>query len=67
MPEVITADFVYFRLRKPDYTEDDVAEIATRARDILNAGRDLYVMFKHEDDPAGALNAEQLLRLVQGS
>jgi len=44
-----------------------VAEIATRARDILNAGRDLYVMFKHEDDPAGALNAEQLLRLVQGS
>ena len=67
IPEVITADFVYFRLRKPDYTEDDVTDIATRARDILNAGRDLYVMFKHEDDPAGALNAEQLLRLVQGS
>ena len=28
MPEVITADFVYYRLRKPDYTEADVDAFA---------------------------------------
>ena len=28
VPEVITADFVYYRLRKPDYTEADVDAFA---------------------------------------
>jgi uncharacterized protein YecE (DUF72 family) len=62
VPEVITADFVYYRLRKADYTPEDVDAIATRAKDLLAAGRDLYLMFKHEETPDGALNAELLLR-----
>jgi len=62
VPEVITADFVYYRLRKAEYTEQDVDAIAARARDLLAAGRDLYLMFKHEETPEGALNAELLLR-----
>src|SRR6516225_6857981 len=62
VPEVITADFVYYRLRKPDYTEQDVDAFAARARELLAAGRDLYLMFKHEQTPQGALNAEQLLK-----
>lgn len=62
VPEVITADFVYYRLRKPDYTEQDVDAFAARARELLAAGRDLYLMFKHEETPQGALNAEQLLK-----
>jgi uncharacterized protein YecE (DUF72 family) len=62
VPEVITADFVYFRLRKPDYTAEDVEAIAVRARNLLEQGKDLFVMFKHEDTPDGALNAEVLLR-----
>jgi uncharacterized protein YecE (DUF72 family) len=62
VPEVITADFVYYRLRKPDYTEADIAAFAARARDLLATGRDLYLMFKHEETPEGALNAESLLR-----
>jgi uncharacterized protein YecE (DUF72 family) len=62
VPEVITADFVYYRLRKPDYTEADVDAFASRARELLAAGRDLYLMFKHEETPEGALNAEKLLR-----
>src|SRR5664279_496682 len=62
VPEVITADFVYFRLRKPEYTAEDVAGIAARAKELLSAGRDLYVMFKHEESPDGALNAELLLK-----
>ncbi len=61
IPEVITADFVYYRLRKPDYTAEDVDAIAARARELLVAGRDLYLMFKHEETPEGALNAERLL------
>jgi len=37
-------------------------DIAERARRFLGEGRDLYVFFKHEDDPAGALYAEEWLR-----
>jgi uncharacterized protein YecE (DUF72 family) len=62
VPQVITAPFVYARLRKPEYTEDDRAAIATRAAEILSGGRDLFVYFKHEESPAGALYAEELLR-----
>ncbi len=62
VPEVITADFVYYRLRKPVYTEADVDAIAARTRDLLATGRDLYLMFKHEETPEGALNAERVLR-----
>jgi len=61
-PKVITADFVYYRLRKPEYTEADVDAIAAGARELLATGRDLYLMFKHEETPEGALHAERLLR-----
>jgi uncharacterized protein YecE (DUF72 family) len=64
VPEVITADFVYYRLRKPDYTDADVEAFATRSKELLAAGRDLYLMFKHEETPEGALNAEKLLALA---
>ena len=66
VPEVITADFVYYRLRKPEYTEQDIDGFATRALDLLATGRDLYLMFKHEETPEGALHAESLLAKVQG-
>ena len=66
VPEVVTADFVYYRLRKPEYTEADVDAIAARSRELLGAGRDLYLMFKHEETPAGAQNAELLLQRVAG-
>jgi hypothetical protein len=59
---VITADFVYYRLRKPEYVPDDVAAIVARSTEVLATGRDLYLMFKHEETPDGALNAETVLR-----
>jgi uncharacterized protein YecE (DUF72 family) len=62
VPEVITADFVYYRLRKPDYTEADVDSFVARSREVLAGGRDLYLMFKHEESPEGALNAEVVLQ-----
>jgi len=66
VPQVITADFVYYRLRKPDYSEADVDAIAARSADLLAAGRDLYLMFKHEETPDGALNAEMVLQKAAG-
>lgn len=62
VPRVFTADFVYFRLRKGDYSDSARAEIGNGVRAILDGGRDVYVYFKHEEDPQGALWAEDLLR-----
>jgi uncharacterized protein YecE (DUF72 family) len=62
IPEVITAPFVYSRLRKEDYTPEERAEIASRVQRMIADGRDVYVFFKHEETPAGALYAEELIR-----
>jgi len=63
IPERITADFVYFRLRKENYTVEERAEIGTRVTTLLSSGKDVFVFFKHEDTPAGALYAEDLVKL----
>jgi uncharacterized protein YecE (DUF72 family) len=62
VPQVLTADYTYFRLRKGDYSEVARAEIAERTGSLLADGRDVYVYFKHEEDPNGALWAEELRR-----
>jgi uncharacterized protein YecE (DUF72 family) len=62
-PPVVTADFVYLRLRKPDYSESELSEIDRRIKQYLANGYPTYAIFKHEDTPAGALNAEKLLQL----
>jgi len=62
VPEVITAGFVYVRLRKADYSPEDRAAIRFRVDKLLGEGRDVYVFFKHEETPAGAIYAEELLR-----
>jgi uncharacterized protein YecE (DUF72 family) len=60
-PEVITAGFVYFRLRKPEYSAADIEEIRGKVQKLVGEGRDVFVFFKHEDTPEGALCAEKLL------
>src|SRR5665213_1115304 len=67
IPKVLTADFGYFRLRKGDYSDTGRDEIAARVKELLSGGRDAYVYFKHEDDPRGAIWAEDLLKAVNGS
>jgi uncharacterized protein YecE (DUF72 family) len=62
VPEVVTAGFVYVRLRKEDYSLEERVEVAERVRGMLAGGRDVYVFFKHEDTPAGAVYAEELLK-----
>jgi uncharacterized protein YecE (DUF72 family) len=61
-PHVLTANFVYLRLRKPEYSESEMAEIAHRVEQYRDNGYRTYAIFKHEDTPAGALNAENLLK-----
>jgi uncharacterized protein YecE (DUF72 family) len=65
VPKVLTADFAYFRLRKADYSEADRVQAAAQVRELLAGGRDAYVYFKHEEDPHGALWAEEMLRMCQ--
>ena len=60
-PPALTADFVYFRLRKSDYSAEEREEIQTRVDGLLAGGRDVFLYFKHEDDPSGALYAEEML------
>ena len=64
IPQVLTADFVYSRLRKEDYTPEERAEIQARAKEMLASGKDAFVFFKHEETPAGAVYAEELLKSV---
>jgi uncharacterized protein YecE (DUF72 family) len=65
IPEVVTAGFVYARLRKPDYSAQERQEIVARAQRFLESGRDLYVFFKHEESPAGAIYAQELLAAIR--
>jgi uncharacterized protein YecE (DUF72 family) len=62
IPKVFTADFGYFRLRKADYSEAARVAIAQQVGGLINQSRDVYVYFKHEDDPHGAIWAEELLK-----
>jgi uncharacterized protein YecE (DUF72 family) len=60
-PEVQTADFCYLRLRKPGV---DLQEVERKVRRLAQDG-DVYVYFKHEETPEGALNAAALLQLFK--
>ncbi len=61
VPRVLTANFVHARLRKPDYSEAEIAEIGERVQSLIEGGRDVYAFFKHEETAAGALYAEKIL------
>lgn len=60
-PDVVTADFCYYRMRKPEYSADERKALATRIQKHADAGRDVFLYFKHEESPEGALYAEELL------
>jgi len=60
-PHVITADFIYLRLRRPDYSESELTSIAYRVDQYQTNEYPTFAIFKHEETPGGALNAERLL------
>ncbi len=59
-PDVATARFRYFRLRKSKYSSGARKEIKSRIGRAARSG-DVFVFFKHEDKPGGALYAEELI------
>ncbi len=60
-PEVSTADFHCFRLRRSGgYSAAELKVFAKRFASLAKTS-DVYVYFKHEDEPTGALNAAALL------
>lgn len=63
-PETVTADFVYLRLRKPDYSEQEQAALAAKVNGFLEREKAVYALFKHEDTPDGAFCAERLRELI---
>ena len=66
VPEVFTATFAYYRLRKSDYTDSEIGEIEKRLRAAAQE-REMYAFLKHEETPEGAINARKLLERLATS
>jgi uncharacterized protein YecE (DUF72 family) len=64
-PEVVTADFLYYRFRKPNYPPDERRAMVERIEQHLSAGRDVFAYFKHEETAEGAMYARELLASLQ--
>jgi len=60
-PDVLTADFAYYRFRKPTYTTEERQSMVHRIRQHLAENRDVFAYFKHEETPEGAVYARELL------
>jgi uncharacterized protein YecE (DUF72 family) len=62
-PDVVTADFYYTRLRKPDYSSRELDNISSRMQGLARSCN-VFAFFKHEETAEGALNAKEVLRRV---
>jgi len=60
-PDVNVTNFSYLRLRKDGYSPRALEEIRKKVKRLARRG-DVFLYFKHEDTPDGALHAEKLLR-----
>jgi uncharacterized protein YecE (DUF72 family) len=63
-PDVVTADFCYYRYRKPSYTAEERRVMVDRLLEHRSQGRDAFAYFKHEETPEGAMYAVELLNEV---
>ena len=53
-PDVITAPFCCYRLRKSDYGAEDLQQIEKQLADKAAKG-DVFAYIKHEDTPKGSV------------
>jgi uncharacterized protein YecE (DUF72 family) len=63
-PDVVTADFCYYRYRKPSYSPHEGRAMVNRVREHLEQGRNVFAYFKHEETPEGAIYAVEVLKEV---
>jgi uncharacterized protein YecE (DUF72 family) len=63
-PDVVTADYAYYRYRKPSYTAEERKAMVVRIRQHLAEGRDVFAYFKHEETPEGVLYAVEIFEEV---
>jgi uncharacterized protein YecE (DUF72 family) len=63
-PDVKTASFACYRLRKSEYPPERLKKIADDLTKNAERG-DVFAYFKHEDEPTGALRAEAVLRTIR--
>jgi uncharacterized protein YecE (DUF72 family) len=66
VPLEATADFGYFRLRQPEYSDADIAACAERIQTAAANWRDVFIYFKHEQDAQGPVYAAKLRALLEG-
>ena len=60
----LTAPWLYVRLRREGYADADLEAWADRLVPFLDAGRDAYVVFRHDDDGTSPLRGLRLAELV---
>jgi uncharacterized protein YecE (DUF72 family) len=65
-PDVVTAPFVYYRFRKSANSASQLELIESTLR-RHSSGGEVYAYFKHEDEPASALQAVDILRKLRGN
>jgi uncharacterized protein YecE (DUF72 family) len=58
--DVPTEPFVYLRLRKEEYGDDDLRRWSDRIRAALEEGRDVFAYLKHEEGTAAPRHAARL-------
>ena len=63
-PDVVTADFCYYRYRKPSYTPEERQAMVNRIQEHRSQGRNVFAYFKHEETPEGALYAADIFKTV---
>jgi len=61
-PDVVTADFCYYRYRKPSYSPEERRAMIGRIQEHLAARRNVFAYFKHEETPEGAIYAVEMLK-----
>jgi uncharacterized protein YecE (DUF72 family) len=60
-----TGPFLYLRLRRHDYTADELAAWANRLEPFLADGLDAFVFFRHDEVGRGAELASELAALIR--
>jgi uncharacterized protein YecE (DUF72 family) len=63
---ILSAPFSYLRLRRDEYSDEQLAGWARAIEGALEADRDVYAYLKHEEGAAAPKHAERLAKLVAG-